>query len=158
VRETVDPLGGSYYVEDLTNRLERGALQVFADIEARGGMIACIESGWVAAQIHESAYRTQLQVERGEKIVVGVNKYHVEEPRPALFSVDPQLEDAQKERLGRWKSGRSEADVSQSLAALESAAQGDTNLMPFIVAAVRAEATLGEISDILRRVFGTFDT
>lgn len=158
VRETVDPLGGSYYVEDLTNRLERGALDLFGEIERKGGMIACIESGWVAAQIHESAYRTQLQVERGEKIVVGVNKYQVEEPRPALFSVDPTLEDGQRARLTEWKLGRSEPRVRDALALLESSARNDTNLLPPIIDAVRAEATLGEISDVLRRVFGTFDT
>jgi methylmalonyl-CoA mutase, N-terminal domain len=158
VRETVDPLGGSYYVENLTNRLEQGALDLFAEIERRGGMIACIESGWVAAQIHESAYRTQLQVERGEKIVVGVNRHQIEESKPRLFSVDPKLEDAQKERLAQWKSRRSKPGVTGSLAALESATRSDANLLPPIIEAVKAGATLGEISDILRRVFGTFDT
>jgi len=158
VRETVDPLGGSYYVETLTNQLEHGALELFAEIERRGGMIACIESGWVAAQIHESAYRTQLQVERGEKIVVGVNRYQVEEPKPTLFSVDPELEGAQTKRLAAWKSRRSSERVAQALARLEAAARGDANVLPPMVEAVRAEATLGEMSDILRRVFGTFDS
>jgi methylmalonyl-CoA mutase N-terminal domain/subunit len=158
VRETVDPLGGSYYVENLTNRLERGALDLFGEIEQKGGMIACIESGWVAAQIHESAYRAQLQVERGERIVVGVNRYQVEEPRPTLFSVDPKLEDGQKERLARWKQGRKEPGVTDALARLDRAARNETNLLPPIIEAVRAQVTLGEISDVFRRVFGTFDT
>jgi methylmalonyl-CoA mutase, N-terminal domain len=158
VRETVDPLGGSYYVETLTNRLEAGALELFAEIERRGGMIGCIESGWMAAQIHESAYQAQLQVERGERIVVGVNRYQVEEPRPALFRVDASLEEAQKERLTRVKSRRANDRVGAALSALESAAQSDANLLPPIVEAVRAEASIGEISDVLRRVFGTFDT
>jgi len=158
VRETVDPLGGSYYVETLTNRLEQGALDLFEEIERRGGMIACIESGWVASQIHESAYRSQRQVENGERTVVGVNRYQIEEPPPRLFSVDPGLEDAQKERLAGWKAKRSSANVSNALEALEAAARGEANLLPPIVDAVRAEATLGEMSDVLRRVFGTFDS
>jgi methylmalonyl-CoA mutase, N-terminal domain len=157
VADTVDPLGGSYYLESLTGTLETGALELFAEIERRGGMIACIESGWVAQQIHESAYRAQLEVERGERIVVGVNQYRVLEPPPPLFSVDPALEIAQKERLARVRARRSGPRVAAALAALEGAARGDANVLPPIVEAVRAEATVGEISDTLRRVFGTFD-
>ena len=157
VRETVDPLGGSYYVEALTNTLETGARELFTEIEARGGMIACIESGWVATQIHESAYRTQMAVERGERIVVGVNRYGVDEEPPSLFRIDPGLEALQKERLGQVRSRRSPERVDAALSALDGAARGHANLLPFILDAVRAEASIGEISDILRKVFGTFD-
>ena len=157
VRETVDPLGGSYYVESLTNTLETGARELFAAIEGRGGMIACIESGWVATQIHESAYRTQMAVERGERVVVGVNRYQVDEAPPSLFRVDPGLEAAQRERLARVRSRRSPERVKTALTSLEGAARGQDNLLPFILDAIRAEASVGEISDILRQVFGTFD-
>jgi len=158
VADTVDPLGGSYFVESLTHSLEEGARRLFDEIARRGGMIRCIESGWVAQQIHESAYRTQLEVERGERIVVGVNRYQIDEPPPHLFRVDPSLEEAQKERLARVRARRDGSRVAGALAGLDTAARGDTNLLPPIVDAVRAEAGVGEISDVLRRVFGTFDT
>jgi methylmalonyl-CoA mutase N-terminal domain/subunit len=111
----------------------------------------------VAEQIHQSAYRAQLEVERGERIVVGVNQYRVDEPPPPLFSVDPALEAAQRERLGRVRARRAGPRVVAALSGLDAAARAETNLLPPIVEAVRAEATVGEISDTLRRVFGTFD-
>jgi methylmalonyl-CoA mutase N-terminal domain/subunit len=157
VADTVDPLGGSYFLESLTHSLEAGALRLWEEIARRGGMIRCIESGWVAQQIHESAYRTQLEVERGERIVVGVNRYQIEEPPPRLFRVDPDLEAAQKERLARVRARRDASRVAAALTGLEAAARSDANLLPPIVEAVRADAGVGEISDVLRGVFGTFD-
>jgi methylmalonyl-CoA mutase N-terminal domain/subunit len=157
VADTADPLGGSWYLEWLTGRLESAAREAFAEIDRRGGMVRCIETGWVQEQIHESAYRFQREVETGERIVVGVNKYTVEEPRPEIFEMDPALEAAQKERLAAVKAERDADRVRATLAALERTARGDGNLVPPILDAVRARATLGEISDVLRTVFGTFD-
>ena len=157
VADTADPLGGSYYVEWLTNRLEEAARALFDEIASRGGMIACIESGWVQQQIHVAAYRTQQAVESGEKVVVGVNKYTVEEPPPEIFQPDPSVEIEQKKRLAALRAERDAEAVRRELTRLETAARGEENLMPVIVAAVRARATLGEISDVLRTVFGVFD-
>jgi methylmalonyl-CoA mutase, N-terminal domain len=155
--DTADPLAGSYFVESLTNELERGVLALFEEIEAEGGMVAAIESGWVARRIHESAYRYQLEVEQGRRTVVGVNRYAIEEAHPALFSVDPALEDAQRKRLARVRAERDESRVRGTLAALDAAARGSANLLPPIVDTVRARASVGEISDTLRGVFGTYD-
>jgi methylmalonyl-CoA mutase N-terminal domain/subunit len=157
VTAAADPLGGAYYVESLTNDLECAALEYFAEIERRGGMVACIEAGWVQKEIHESAYRFQRAVEAGERIVVGVNKYQIEEPPPAVFRSNPALEPAQKQRLAAVRASRDGGAVSRALVALESVARGEGNLVPPIVDAVRARAGVGEISDVLRRVFGSFD-
>jgi methylmalonyl-CoA mutase N-terminal domain/subunit len=157
VADTADPLGGSYYVEALTNRLEYAAQELFTEIERRGGMIPCIESGWVQEQIHQAAYDTQKRIERGDQIVVGVNRYHLEEATAPVFAIDPALEPAQKERLATVRGDREFGKVRKSLARLEDAAHGEENLLPLIVEAVRARGTLGEISDTLRGVFGTYD-
>jgi len=157
VADTVDPLAGSYAVESLTGELERRAEALLAEIDTRGGMIACIESGWVQEQIHEAAYRFQLEVERGERTVVGVNRYRIEEPPPRLFAMDPKLEAAQKERLAGVLAARDAARVKDALGRVTATAQGEGNLLSPIVDAVRARATLGEISDALREVFGTYD-
>jgi methylmalonyl-CoA mutase N-terminal domain/subunit len=155
--EVPDPLGGAYYVEALTNELEREARAYWEEIERRGGMVRCIETGWVQKEIHEAAYRFQRQVERGDRTVVGVNKYQVEEPPPRLFQMDPALEAEQRARLERVRAGRDARGVSRALGALETAARGEENLVPLILDAVRARAGVGEISEALRRVFGTFD-
>jgi methylmalonyl-CoA mutase N-terminal domain/subunit len=157
VADTVDPLAGSYAVEALTNELEARALALFDAIEHRGGMIACIESGWVQHEIHEAAYRIQQEVERRERIVVGVNRYRSEEPPTPPFRVDPAVEPAQKERLAAVRAARDPARVRTSLDRLEAAAHGDGNLMSLIVEATRSRASVGEISDCLRRVFGAYD-
>jgi methylmalonyl-CoA mutase N-terminal domain/subunit len=157
VADTVDPLAGSYAVEALTNELEARALALFEEIERRGGMIACIENGWVQHEIHESAYRVQQEVERSERIVVGVNRYRSEEPATPPFTVDPALEPGQKQRLDAVRAARDAQRVQTSLDRLEAAAHGDANLMPLIVEATRCRASVGEISDRLRNVFGTYD-
>ncbi|NNF07923.1 MAG: methylmalonyl-CoA mutase, partial [Candidatus Eisenbacteria bacterium] len=158
VADVIDPLAGSYFVESLTNELEERARAYFDEIEERGGMVACIEGGWVQDEIHRAAYAYQRAVEKGEATVVGVNRYEIEEPEPTLFSIDPALETAQVARLTEAKANRDQDKARTSLEALTAAAQtSNTNLVPLIVDAVRFRASLGEISDALRGVFGTFD-
>jgi methylmalonyl-CoA mutase N-terminal domain/subunit len=157
VTETADPLGGSYYVESLTRDLEAGVQAYFDEIEKRGGMVACIESGWVQREIHEEAYRFQREVERDERVVVGVNKYRIEEPTPTLPGTDPRLEADQKQRLAEVKSQRDGGAVTGALGRITETARGDGSLVEPIVEAVRLRASLGEISDAMREVFGTYD-
>lgn len=158
VADVIDPLAGSYFVESLTNELEERSHAYFDEIEERGGMVACIEGGWVQDEIHRAAYAYQRAVEKGEATVVGVNRYEIEEPEPTLFSIDPALETAQVARLTEAKANRDQDKARTSLEALTAAAQtSNTNLVALIVDAVRVRASLGEISDALRSVFGTFD-
>ena len=157
ITNTVDPLGGSYYVEALTNEIEQGVDRYFAEIEAKGGVLACIDDGYFQHEIHESAYRYQQQVEREERIVVGVNRFQQhDEPPSSILRVDPALEIEQKNRLAYLKSHRDGEAVQASLQALEKAARETENLLPFILTAVKAYATVGEISDTLRGVFGVY--
>jgi methylmalonyl-CoA mutase N-terminal domain/subunit len=155
VTTTADPLGGSYYIEALTDQIEEGVLAYFQEIERRGGVLACVESGYVQAEIHESAYRYQRQVERGERTVVGVNRYTTVDEAPITIErVDPALETEQVERLARLRASRDAGSVSRTLDALDHAARRDENLLPFILEAVKAYATVGEVCDVLRRAFG----
>jgi methylmalonyl-CoA mutase N-terminal domain/subunit len=155
VADTVDPLGGAYAIESLTNEIERRVFEYLERIEAMGGMLRAIEIGWVQKEIHEAAYEYQRAVESGEQIVVGVNRFVVPEERPIpVLRIDPEIERAQVESLRRIKAERDAAAVGRALAELEEAARSTENLMPHIIRAVEAYATLGEISDSLRRVFG----
>jgi len=155
VADTVDPLGGSYAIESLTNEIERRVFDYLDRIEALGGMLRAIEIGWVQKEIHESAYAYQRAIESGEQVVVGVNRFVLPEDRPIpVLRIDPEIEQAQVEHLRRIKAERDAAAVRRALAELEEAARSTENLMPFIIRAVEAYATLGEISDCLRRVFG----
>ncbi len=155
VADTVDPLGGSYAIESLTTEIERRVFDYLDRIEALGGMLRAIEIGWVQKEIHESAYAYQRAIESGEQVVVGVNRFVLPEDRPIpVLRIDPEIEQAQVERLRRIKAERDAAAVRRALAELEEAARSTENLMPFIIRAVEAYATLGEISDCLRRVFG----
>jgi methylmalonyl-CoA mutase N-terminal domain/subunit len=155
VADTVDPLGGSYAIESLTTEIERRVFDYLDRIEALGGMLRAIEIGWVQKEIHESAYAYQRAIESGEQVVVGVNRFVLPEDRPIpVLRIDPEIEQAQVERLRRIKAERDVAAVRRALAELEEAARSTENLMPFIIRAVEAYATLGEISDCLRRVFG----
>ena len=157
VTGTADPLGGSHFLESLTARMEKGMEEVIASVEARGGMVACIEQGAVQRWIAESAYRFQREVETGERAVVGVNRYAGSPARPLpLFAVDPALARRQAERLRRVKEGRDPARAEACLARVGEAAQGSGNLMEPILEAVEAYATLGEITGVLRGVFGEF--
>lgn len=157
VADTVDPLGGSYYVEALTDEIERRAMEYIEKIDAMGGAVRAIEMGYMQQEIRDAAYRTQMAVEKEEEIVVGVNAFRVEdEPQPELLRVDPNLGKRRAEQLAQLRAGRSQKDVEEKLAALKGAAEGTENLMPYILDAVRVYATLGEICDVLRDVFGEY--
>lgn len=157
VTNTVDPLGGSYYIEKLTNEIEQGAEGYLRKIELMGGALRAIEGGYVQREIQESAYRYQQAVERGEQVVVGVNRYQDHGPQALpILHIDPRLEPAQVERLRRLRERRDNVRTKTALEGIESAARTDANLVPVILEAVKAYATVGEISDTLRRVFGEY--
>jgi methylmalonyl-CoA mutase N-terminal domain/subunit len=155
---TVDPLAGSYFVEKLTLDAERACEEYFKKIDALGGMVVAIERGYPQQEIHDAAYAYQRAVERGEKIVVGVNNYVSEEKRPIeLLQIDDSVAQHQRERLAELRKKRDRVRVSSALESLGTAASSDENLMPFILECVRAYATVGEMCDVLRRVFGTYE-
>jgi len=158
VADTVDPLGGSYYIEHLTNEMEQKVEEYLKKIDEMGGMIRAIELGYPQREIHESAYRQQQAMEKGEKIVVGVNKFVVEEEKryTNILKVDPELESRQKQRLKELRSRRDSTMVMHTLKELKEAAKTQKNLMPYILEAVKAYATIGEITDVLREVYGEY--
>ncbi len=152
-----DPFGGSEYIEQLTDELEAGAKDYIARIDAIGGAVKAIERGYLQSEIQNSAYQYQKAIEEGRQIVVGVNKFQTEDAEPLKpFRIDPELEPRQIERLRKVRASRSASTVSQRLAALDAAARSGENLMPHILESCRAFATVGEISDTLRRVFGEY--
>jgi len=155
VVNAVDPLGGSYYIESLTDQIEAGATDYIARIDAKGGMIRAIEQSFVQAEVQNAAYDYQRQVESGERVIVGVNRFQSEEAPMPVLRVDPDLERAQVERV-RAVRARRDAAAAVAIAEVERAAGGGENLMPRILAAVEARATVGEISDAMRRVFGEY--
>jgi methylmalonyl-CoA mutase N-terminal domain/subunit len=157
VTDVVDPLAGSYYVEALTDELIRGAREVIAEIDAMGGAVAAVESGWMQDQIGESAYRAQQAVERGTSVVVGVNRFNegTDGVTMPIQRIDPAIERDQVARTRAFRAGRDEARTSAALDAVRAAAEGTANLMPAFIEAVDAGATLGEICGVLRTVFGT---
>jgi methylmalonyl-CoA mutase N-terminal domain/subunit len=157
ITETPDPLAGSYFVESLTTRLEQAAQAYLDEIDAMGGTLAAIEGGFQQRQIQESAYRVQRQIERGDLVVVGVNRFRDDgggEVKAALQRIDPEGERRQIERVRRVRAERDGAAWAAALGRLEDAARGTENLMPPIIEAVNAHATVGEISDRLRAAFG----
>jgi methylmalonyl-CoA mutase N-terminal domain/subunit len=155
VADTVDPLAGSYFVEALTDAIEDGARAYLAKIDAMGGAARAIERGFPQREIHEAAYRWQKRVESGDAVVVGVNSYtESEAARPPVLKVDASAEKSRRERLASLRARRDGDRALRALAEVESTARGDGNLMPSILEAVMAEATLGEIADRLRAVFG----
>ncbi len=156
VANSVDPVGGSFYVEELTNKIERETRELIERIDALGGALPAIEAGWVQNEIQRSAYEQQRAVESGEKMVVGVNRFRMEEQSIPTFRLDPRDERDQVERLRALRASRDAAVVDSALARLETAARGTENLMPFILDAAESLATVGEISDRLRRVFGEY--
>lgn len=157
VTDTVDPLGGSYYIESLTNQVERAAIAYLDKIEEIGGAAKAIEEGLQQMEIQDSAYDYQLQIESGERVVIGVNKFQIAEKSPQnLLRVNPAVEKTQRDKLQALKQQRQRAQVEMTLAALKEAAEGTGNLFPPILDAVRAYATLGEICDVLRGVFGEY--
>jgi methylmalonyl-CoA mutase N-terminal domain/subunit len=157
VTETPDPLAGSYFVEALTTELERAALAYLEEIDAMGGTLAAIEGGFQQRQIQEAAYRVQQAIERGDLVVVGVNQFRDDEagePKAALQRIDPEGERRQIERVRRVRAERDAAAWGAALDRLEAAARGSDNLLPPMIDAVKAGATVGEISDRLRTAFG----
>lgn len=157
VAETPDPLAGSYYVESLTDSIEAGALAYLKRIDDLGGAVKAIEQGFVQQEIQDSAYAWQMTVEKNERVVVGLNKFQVKEgPPKGLLRVDPIVGEKQCAKLTAIKAKRDNAAVAAALETLKKAAMGTDNLMPPILAAVRTYATLGEICDVLRGVFGEY--
>ena len=155
--DTVDPLAGSYFIESMTNELEAKALEYLKTIDDLGGAVSAIERGYMQQEIQDSAYHWQQEVEKGDRIVVGVNRFQVqEEPVKGLLRVDPSVGVAQEEKLKKLRSERDQNAVDEALLQLENAASGEDNLMPFILTAVKCYATLGEITDVLRKVFGEY--
>jgi methylmalonyl-CoA mutase N-terminal domain/subunit len=157
VTNTVDPLGGSYFVETLTNEVEAGAWEYIRRIDALGGMIAAIEHSYPQREIAEASYHYQMAVDRKEKIIVGVNDFVSQDKPMDFLQIDETVALRQGERLSKLRAERSNAEVERRLAALRKAAEGTENLMPFIYDAVKAYATLGEICEAMRVVFGTYE-
>ncbi|HID73432.1 MAG TPA: methylmalonyl-CoA mutase, partial [Thermoplasmata archaeon] len=157
VTNTVDPLGGSYYVEWLTDRMEEDAYRYFDRIESLGGVIPAIETGFFQREIAEAAYRQQRAIDEEERIVVSVNRYtSAEEVEIPILMVDEESERQQIERLRRYRAGRDESRMRTALADLRRAAEGEENIMPPIMKAASSRATLGEICGVLREVFGEY--
>ena len=157
VANTVDPVAGSYAIEKLTDDIEAAAQEYISRIDAMGGMLRAIETGYVQQEIQKSAYDYQQAVEREEQVVVGVNRYKAEEERPIpTLRIDPEIERAQVSRVKVLRSRRDAAKSKSSLDEVERRARGNENLMPAILAAVEAYSTVGEISDALRRAFGEY--
>jgi len=153
--DVIDPLGGSYYVENLTDQIEEQAEEYLKRIEERGGMVSAIESGWVVQEIGEEAYRFQREVERGERVVVGLNRFTTDETPPIqLHSPDPSVANAVKKEISDLRSQRDEKSLVRALDDLKSMASEGGNLMPATLEAIRSLATVGEVSGTLREVFG----
>lgn len=157
IAETADPLGGSWFVEDLTDEIEAGARRYLDRIDAMGGAVEAVESGWVKSEIEESAYRVAQAIEGNERIVVGVNKFVSEEEPVEIHALDVTLERRQIERVQQVRRERDDEAVRASLKALGEAARGDDNLLYPMREALAAYATLGEVSDVLREVFGEYE-
>jgi methylmalonyl-CoA mutase N-terminal domain/subunit len=157
VANTVDPLGGSYFVEQLTDEMEEEARGYLRRIDDLGGAVAAIESGYMQREIAESSYRYQREIDAGERIIVGVNAYQSDEALEIpILQHDPEGEARQRERLGRLRAERDNAEVSRRLDALQAACRDGVNVMPPLLDAVNAYATLGEICDVMRGVFGLY--
>ena len=159
VINTVDPLGGSYYVEALTDKMESEANKIFDQIDAIGGVIPAIESGYFQKEIADAAYRYQKEVEKKEKFIVGVNEFVEENEKIEIpiLTISPEVEIAQKKRLANLKQSRSQQDVDESLAEILDATESGKNLMPIFVKAAHNKVTLGEMVGELRKVFGTYE-
>jgi methylmalonyl-CoA mutase N-terminal domain/subunit len=158
VANTVDPLAGSYFIEKLTLETERACYDYFQKIDDMGGMVPALERGYPQKEIHDAAYTYQKAVEHKEKIIVGVNDYVTQEDRPIkLLVIDDSVARHQVKKLEEVREKRDNAHVQQALEALGSAAATDANLMPYILECVRAYATVGEMCDVLRKVFGTYE-
>jgi methylmalonyl-CoA mutase N-terminal domain/subunit len=157
VVDTVDPMGGSYFVEELTNQIEAEAWKYIEKIDAMGGAVSAIEEGYMQKEIADASYRYQTAIENNEKVIVGVNKFTVqEEVAPPLFKVDDSIRKIQTEKIAKVKADRDENNVQQLLAKLEQNAKDGSNVMPTIIESVEAYATLGEVADVFRKTFGEY--
>jgi methylmalonyl-CoA mutase N-terminal domain/subunit len=154
---TIDPLAGSYFVEYLTSYLESEAWQYIKRIDEMGGMVSAIEKGYPQREITEAAHRYQLEIEEGKRIIVGINEFIMsEDVSIPVLKIEPEVAETQIKNLKRIKQQRDSRAVLSTLRTIKSKAQTDENLMPFILEAVKAYATLGEICDVLREVFGEY--
>jgi methylmalonyl-CoA mutase N-terminal domain/subunit len=157
VTNTIDPLAGSYYVEKLTNEMEAEAERYFRRIEALGGVIPAIESGFFQREIADAAYRYQMEIDTGARTIVGVNDFVADEPITIpLLEMDPHGYERQVARLKRVRAERDNGAVQKALRELADYARSSENLMPPLIAAVKTYATLGEITDVFREVFGVY--
>jgi methylmalonyl-CoA mutase N-terminal domain/subunit len=157
VTNTVDPLAGSYYIEAKTKDIEDKAMEFIKKIDELGGAPAAIEKGYIQEEIMDAAYDYQMDIERGDRVIVGMNKYIIKEDAPKdLLKVDPAVGQMQKDKINALKAKRDNAAVTEKLAALKAACSTEENLMPYIVDAVRAYGTLGEICGVMREVFGEY--
>ncbi len=157
VADTIDPLAGSYFIEDMTSKIERDASLLMKKVEKEGGVIAAIEKGFIQRYIETSAYEYQKEIEKKERVIVGLNRFQSEEGvKPPVLKIDPEVEDNQVKNLRELKAKRDNKKIDETLKSLKDAASGSTNLMEPILAAVREYATLGEICNVLREVFGEY--
>jgi methylmalonyl-CoA mutase N-terminal domain/subunit len=157
IADTVDPLGGSYYVEALTNQVEEEAMNYIKRIDEMGGAVGSIEAGFMQREIANSSYNHQKAVDSGEQIVVGLNDFKEEEETEVeIFAIDPTTEKRQVERLDKLRAERDGGAVKEVLERVRQTAETDENVMPVLIEAVKAHATVGEISDALRAVFGDY--
>jgi methylmalonyl-CoA mutase N-terminal domain/subunit len=158
ITDTVDPLGGSYYIEALTDEIEKRAQEYIAKVDQIGGAVAAIEKGYIQQEVQESSYRYQREIEGNKRILVGVNKFQIQEPPlKGLLKVDPRVREHQIKRLAELKSSRDSKEAGRSLQNLKKIAEGDGGLMVPILESVRAYCTLGEICNVLRDVFGEYE-
>jgi methylmalonyl-CoA mutase N-terminal domain/subunit len=158
VANTIDPLAGSYFVEELTTKMERGCGDYFRRIDELGGMVEAIEAGFPQREIMDAAYAYQRAVDAKEKIVVGVNEFvEGEEAPPELLSIDESVEEEQKKAVGELRRTRDGKAVSSALGSLRQACRDGANVMPPLISAVKTYATVGEISDVMREVFATYE-
>jgi methylmalonyl-CoA mutase N-terminal domain/subunit len=156
--DTADPFGGSYFIEALTKELEERATELIERIDELGGAVEAIEQGFVQREIEDAAFRFQQAVERGEEVVVGVNRYEEREAEPIeLHRLDPEAERGQLERTARVRAERNAEEASRTLDEVRRVARSDENLLPAMREALRARSTIGEICDVLREEFGTYD-
>ena len=155
--DTIDPLAGSYYVESLTDDVESEAREIIEEIDERGGMLRAVDTGYIQQQIQDVAYERQQEIESGDRIIVGVNRFEVDEdPEMDLESGDKENEAQQVERLDAVKADRDEAAVEKALDAVAEAAAGDENVLPPVIEAVKAYASVQEIADVFREEFGEY--
>jgi methylmalonyl-CoA mutase N-terminal domain/subunit len=158
VANTIDPLGGSYFVEDLTTKMERGCFDYFRRIDALGGMVEAIEAGFPQREIMDAAYAYQRAIDSKEKIVVGVNDFVEDEEQPLeILYIDESVEEGQKQAVAELRRTRDGKAVTSALRSLEQACADGKNVMPPLVEAVKTYATVGEISDVMRKVFATYE-